>query len=419
VIHHERLGRAYGPGVLAKQQRGNGPPRWMLTYTDSRGKRRRIALSTDRRVAERKHVEIIRQRDLELAGLGAVEGMGMALADLRDAYLTDLETRVGKSQFVNVRLRLRMILEGLGVQRVRDLRVVDVLRYRAGRVSAGVANRTANGDVGALKSMLRWGVDAQLIHESPLRGIRRLPMGEAHQKRPRRAMTDAEIQAFLAAAREDDLANAHVVQRRKPRSDAPRTFTLVSGSPRVRVPQAPLWAFLLTYGARYGEARTLAWGDVDLERATATLRPENTKTERTRCVPISREFAAELAQLRTLHARVLGRPVGDADRVFLTPEAHPQRADTTNVRRVFRRMLEAAGIERIDALGRRLDVHALRGTAATSLARRGVSMAVTQKLLGHATVEMTARHYTRLGVEDVREAIEGGQARVEGREKLA
>jgi integrase len=34
-------------------------------------------------------------------------------------------------------------------------------------------------------------------------------------------------------------------------------------------------------------------------------------------------------------------------------------------------------------------------------------MTVTQKLLGHATVEMTARHYTRLGVEDVREAIEG------------
>jgi integrase len=70
---------------------------------------------------------------------------------------------------------------------------------------------------------------------------------------------------------------------------------------------------------------------------------------------------------------------------------------------VFRRLLEAAGIERIDALCRRLDVHALR----TSLARRGVSMAVTQRLLGHKTVEMTAKHYTRLEVEDVRAAIEG------------
>jgi integrase len=126
-----------------------------------------------------------------------------------------------------------------------------------------------------------------------------------------------------------------------------------------------------------------------------------------RCVPISREFAAELAQLRPLHARALGRAVGDADRVFLSPEGQPHREDTTNARRVFRRLLEAAGIERIDALGRKLDIHALRGSAATSLARRGVSMAVTQRLLGHKTVEMTAKHYTRLEVEDVRAAIEG------------
>jgi integrase len=416
MISHERLGRAHGPGVLAKQQRGNGPPRWVLTYTDSRSKRRRIALSTDKRVAERMHAEIIRARDLELAGLGPVEGQSMALAELRDAYLLDLESRVGESQLVNVRLRLRKILDGLGATRVRDLRVVDVLRYRAEMVKAGTANTTANAHIGALRAMLRWGVEVQMIAESPLRGIRRLPTGAAYEKRPRRAMTDAEIEAFLVAAREDDLANAGVVGRRRARGDAPCTFTLVSGSPRVRIPQAPLWSFLLTYGARFGEARTLAWGDVDLERATVTLRPENTKTHRARCVPISREFAAELAQLRPLHARALGRAVGDADRVFLTPEARPQREDTTNARRVFRRMLEAAGIERIDALGRRLDVHALRGTAATRLARRGVSMAVTQRLLGHATVEMTARHYTRLEVEDVREAMEGRAGPGAGRE---
>jgi integrase len=402
-----RLGRAYGPGKLVKVQRGGGPGQWVLTYTDARAKRHRVALSTDKQVAERRRAELIRARDLELAGLGAVEGQSTPLDELRDVYLADLETRVGRSQFINVKLRLRMILEGLGVQRVRDLRVADVLRYRAERVKAGAANVTANSDVGALKAMLRWGVDAQLIAESPLRGIKRLPTGEAHEATPRRAMTDREIAAFEAAAREDDRCNAGVVQRRKPRSDAPRTFTLVSGSPRVRIPQAPLWAFLLGYGARYGEARTLAWGDVDLDARTVTLRPENTKTHRARCVPISREFAVELAQLRPLHARALGRAVSDADRVFLAPEGQPHREDTTNARRVFRRLLDAAGIERIDALGRKLDIHALRGTAATRLARRGVSMAVTQRLLGHKTVEMTAKHYTRLEVEDVRAAMEG------------
>ncbi len=43
-------------------------------------------------------------------------------------------------------------------------------------------------------------------------------------------------------------------------------------------------------------------------------------------------------------------------------------------------------------------------------------MAVTQRLLGHKTVEMTAKHYTRLEVEDVRAAIEGRVGPAAGRE---
>jgi hypothetical protein len=124
----------------------------------------------------------------------------------------------------------------------------------------------------------------------------------------------------------------------------------------VRIPQAPLWSFLLTYGARFGEARTLAWGHVDRERATVTLRPENTMTHRARCVPISREFAAELAQLRTLHARALGRAVGDADRVFLTPEARPQREDTTNARHYTR--LEVENVREVMQGGERAEAGA-------------------------------------------------------------
>ena len=38
--------------------------------------------------------------------------------------------------------------------------------------------------------------------------------------------------------------------------------------------------------------------------------------------------------------------------------------------------------------------------------RRGVSIAVTQKLLGHSSPTLTAKHYVRLDVEDIREAIE-------------
>lgn len=221
-------------------------------------------------------------------------------------------------------------------------------------------------------------------------------------------MTESEIAAFLRAARADDERTAVVVERRRPRRDRARGLRLVDHPITARIPQAPLWEFLLTFGARWGEMRSLVWCDVDLGEATVTLRGSTTKTEKARCVPITREFAAELERLRALDARALGRAPGATDRVFLSPQGHPHREDTTNARRVYRRMLDAAGIERIDGIGRRLDVHALRGTCATALARRGVAVNVAQRLLGHATPDMTMKHYVRMDDGDVRAAVEMG-----------
>ncbi len=80
---------------------------------------------------------------------------------------------------------------------------------------------------------------------------------------------------------------------------------------------------------------------------------------------------------------------------------------TTNGRRLLRRVLDRAGIVRRDALGRVVDIHALRHTAATGMARRGVPLVVAQRVLGHASPEMTAKVYTHLGLEDLRGAVEG------------
>ena len=70
--------------------------------------------------------------------------------------------------------------------------------------------------------------------------------------------------------------------------------------------------------------------------------------------------------------------------------------------RVFDRLLEAAGIERQDAHGGSIDIHALRHTTATRLARSGTPLAITQRILGHSDPKLTARVYTHLGAEDLR-----------------
>ncbi len=71
-----------------------------------------------------------------------------------------------------------------------------------------------------------------------------------------------------------------------------RTRTQRSGG--VRIPQAPLWRFLIETACRYGEARALTWADVDLAARVVTLRAETTKARRARSLPITRAMAAEL-----------------------------------------------------------------------------------------------------------------------------
>ena len=160
-------GRTLGPGKLRRVVRG-GQALWVLDFKDSMGRRTRPSLSSDKRVAERMRAELINKRDLELAGLGTVEGQSMPLAELRDMYLADLEQRVGRSQLLNVRLRLGHVLAAIRATRVRDVRVIDLLRMRAARLKAGSSNRTANCDVAALSAMLNWAKSVQLIAENPL-----------------------------------------------------------------------------------------------------------------------------------------------------------------------------------------------------------------------------------------------------------
>ena len=60
----------------------------------------------------------------------------------------------------------------------------------------------------------------------------------------------------------------------------------------------------------------------------------------------------------------------------------------------FRRDLKRAGIEVLDALGRKVDFHALRKTFATRLAVKGVPQRFAQELMRHSDANLTAGIYT-------------------------
>jgi integrase len=144
---------------------------------------------------------------------------------------------------------------------------------------------------------------------------------------------------------------------------------------------------------------------VDFERALLTLRATNTKSRKERSIPLLGTLVGELRALQPEHVSILGRPLRPSDLVFRSPEGCAWPRHSVNVTRMLHRLLDVAEIDRLDAQGKKIDVHAMRHSFASRLARNGVPITFAQKLLGHATVEMTARVYTHLGDQQMREAI--------------
>jgi integrase len=248
----------------------------------------------------------------------------------------------------------------------------------------GLSVRTANLHVDTLRACLTWAQRIDLITTNPLARLPRLPENEATKKCRRRAMTEAEIEDFLLAAHDDDERNA---------------------GHHKRIPQHAFFRFLLETGARYGETTAITWADLDLDRKLVVLRAVNTKARRERTIPLLDGMVNELRGLQAHHVAVLGRPLRPSDRVFLTAKGCPWPRPSVNLMRVFDRLLESAGLDRVDAQGRKLDIHALRHSAATRFARAGVPLQKAQKILGHSDPALTAQIYSHLEAEDLREAI--------------
>jgi hypothetical protein len=74
--------------------------------------------------------------------------------------------------------------------------------------------------------------------------------------------------------------------------------------------------------------------------------------------------------------------------------------------RILDRDLAAAGIPKRDDRGRTVDVHAMRGTFASHLARAGVSPVTLKTLMRHARIETTLKHYADPALLDVAGAVE-------------
>ncbi len=147
-------------------------------------------------------------------------------------------------------------------------------------------------------------------------------------------------------------------------------------------------------GLRRAELLALDLGDVDRAQRLVTVRCG--KGGKGRRVPLPRTTHDALMDYVERGRPALAKPGGDVGAIFLSSRG--QRLSPGVVRGIVDRLAKLAG------LTKRLTPHTLRRTYATTLLKHGANLRAIQLLLGHVSLDVTAR-YLRLDEEDVRREV--------------
>ncbi len=342
----------------------------------------RQALARLMRDAERVRVGIATPS--EIATADAATG---AVARAIDDYLATL---TGEAHRKDTGRYLRRLATAFRWQRLVDLRREDLERWLAAESRPGEEGRpvrsarTRNAHIVAVNSFCNWLVVVNRITANP---FARMPKAntDADRRRPRRALTPAELVRLVDAARK---APERPPLRPRTGNGKPtaRPAERLSGARRAEV-----YTVLAQTGLRVGELARLTVADVCLDGRVPhiSLSASITKNGRDDIIPLR----ADLVDL--LRARVEGRPAG--------APLYPIPKDL--IRR-FHADCRRAGIPRTDDRGRVVDIHALRTTFGTGLAAAGVPLITAQKLMRHSDPKLTANVYTDPRLLDMAGAVE-------------
>jgi len=308
-----------------------------------------VALHTsDKQAAQQKLRAIIKEKELERAGIIAPQTQRKAaerpLVEHLDEFIADLE-RVGRTpQYLYIlRIRNARLFKECKWRFMRQITVDGFVSWRTRQKTK--TPKTLNEYHNSLNVFFNWMVKMGRMPENPIRSVQKADLRGRQQRR--RAFSDEEFAQLLAHAGPDRL----------------------------------LCLTAAYTGLRIGELRQLLWADVRLEhkRPHIVARAATTKNRKEAVIPLHPRLAVELQQLRTQ------KDPAEGDAVFYIIRNHAHR---------FRAILKRAGIQQIDAIGRRLDFHALRYTFATKLAREGVAQRTAQELMRHSDPKLTAMIYT-------------------------
>ena len=302
---------------------------------------------SDKRVAQQKLAELLRELEREAAGIVVPrvqrEALALPLSEHVEAFLADVKGK-GRSHgtFKRYRTLLRVLSARLGWRSLRD---VSPSAFCAWRSSSGLGAKYVNDVLGAALTFFSWLERREVVPVNPLHHVEKVRNEDVGTYR--RALSADEVARLLGAAPPE---------------------------------RARVYLEILYTGLRRHEMNRLTWGHfhLDAPQPFVELPGTITKNRKSDRLPLRPEVIAAM-------------------RARMTPETMPFewvfRGKVPSPAKL-RRDLAAAGIPVVDERGRRVDVHALRTTFGTMLSVSGVAPRVAMELMRHSDLKLTMRIYT-------------------------
>ena len=350
---------------------------WTAQYTDETGTVRRVSTkTTNRSVAEkiiaRYEAEIDRvksgvvtREELEKAQIKQVT-FDEALERFRTKMVADGST---PGHVATTFQRISRFFYDTGIDSLVKIRRETAEHWIANEVQKQTLTPSSiNHYLTAVKSFAKYLVDIELLPNEPLKSIRKLNEAVG-QRKNRRAMTAEEVERFLQAA-----------ETRKCRAKGKTDERLL------------VYNLLLGTGLRSTELSLLTPSQIDFEHNRLTIETAKTTNKKVNVLPLRADLVQSLKEWVETYG------IQSHDKIF--------QYSRYSIHSAFCRDLKAAGIERVGSDGRSIDVHSLRKTFGTMLARAGVPLTTVQRLMRHSTPLLTAKLYIDVDPIDMTQALD-------------
>ena len=378
--------RGRNTGCLYKR---HGKGSYIARWYDATGKRcqkstRTIDLATARRILA-KHVEGVALRKSGVvdarADRFAIENQRPLADHVRD-YLEHCTGAGLAPKHIDEKTRhLNRMRDGTKATQLSEL-TADALEKHLWRMqSDGLSARTVNFARQTAVAFMSWCVKTGRVEANVLKVVPKLDERK-DRRRVRRPLTDSELARLL------DVAELH----------GRKAWYLAAA----------------LAGLRRGDLKRLTWADVNFAESSITI--TEGKAKRTDIIPMHPQLAEELRRRLDANpalptASVFAQAVTpltvlkDLLRAGLAREEPMSDANGKPIMVGKQNPRPKMHIVTSDAEGRVLDLHSLRTTLGTNLARSGVAPQLAQRIMRHADYRTTLQHYTVLGLADTASAI--------------